>query len=855
MRAIESSLCGEMWTMTAADGRSWPAFVPGCAHADLICEGVIPHPDSLGGESAQSWIGRTAFTWSRTFKLSPEILAHTHIELVFESIDTVAHVRLNGEVVLRTASEFYPHRVDISAIARQGDGTREFLLEIECAGPVSEVERLEKELGTRPVNGDWTPYPFLRKTACQFGWDWGPRVPSSGPVGAVLVHAWSGARIDAVRPLVRTCTQESATIDLFVDGICGDDHAHIEARVEIESPDGRVFEVSSAFKKSPRGAIAHAVIEIPKPMRWWPRGYGAQHIHRVTVELTRQGAKLGQWSGRIGLRSVALDTTAEVDGNRFAIRVNDQSIWCAGANWIPEGLFRADSREIRQRLLQACEANLVMLRVWGGGGYETNAWYELCDELGLLVWQDFAFACATYPEDDPYPMLVEAEARYQVARLSSHPSVVIWCGGNEDILAWHSWGFRQRLRDGQTWGRKYWLELLPRICAELDSTRPYWPESPWSGSLELDPNDAMRGDRHIWDASAKVEGLRTVTPRFASEFGHQSPPALQSIAQALEIDESQLASMTPTDGCALIAPRQRATGGDEPQYGRFLTDRFDPPKDFAAWIVQAQTVQAKAMRIAYTWYRVNRPRCMGALVWQLNDAWTGHSWSLIDVHGRAKPAWHAVREACSPRMLAIHERAGILVVDAVNETPTAWNGRISLKKCPLTVGNQATSRATLCETFLDGFSAKPWESMTALRVPAEFLPDAMSVLFAEAPTGLRVDPISIAWVAGAHERELRTPSGAVFVPRATIEWEDSPPLNGSGIASSTVLVRATTAIIDALVVPRGDWLSLSPMLFSLPAGGSMRIDVSWRSGCHGVDLYASGMRIASCVSAPQEKGS
>jgi beta-mannosidase len=192
---------------------------------------------------------------------------------------------------------------------------------------------------------------------------------------------------------------------------------------------------------------------------------------------------------------------------------------------------------------------------------------------------------------------------------------------HEDILAWHSWGFRDRLRPGQTWGRRYWLEILPRICAELDPSRPYWPESPWSGSLELDPNDSNRGDRHIWDATAKVEGLRSITPRFASEFGHQSPPALRSLAKALDIDEDTLASMTAADGCTLITDLQRATGGDTPQYGEFLTSRFDPAKDFASWIVQAQIVQAKAMRIAYSWYRTNRPQCSGALVWQMNDAW------------------------------------------------------------------------------------------------------------------------------------------------------------------------------------------------------------------------------------------
>ncbi len=308
MRSIESTLCGDAWRLTASDGRSWPAHVPGCAHLDLMRAGEIPDPDSCGGEAAQEWIGRTEFTWSREISLTAQMLAHTHIELVFESIDTVAEVRLDGKVILRTANEFHPHRVEIGSFARTGDPLRTMLLEVTCAGPVSEVERLQMQLGSRPVNGDWTPYPFLRKTACQFGWDWGPRVASSGIVGIVMLHAWTGLRLDSVRPLTRSCTKDEAILDVFVDAVCDGDPSRYEARIEIESPDGRAFDAVVTFKRSTRdlSVIAHAVIIIPRPMRWWPRGYGAQHIHRLRVELTQQSARISSWSGRIGLRCVAV---------------------------------------------------------------------------------------------------------------------------------------------------------------------------------------------------------------------------------------------------------------------------------------------------------------------------------------------------------------------------------------------------------------------------------------------------------------------------------------------------------------------------------------------------------------------
>ena len=842
MRPIEESLCGDGWTMTAPDGRTFAAHVPGCAHLDLQRAGVIPTVDAAHGEAAQLWVGRAAFSWRRSFRVSAELRGHAHLDLVFQSIDTVAEVFMDGELVLAVANHFHPHRIDLRARVAARAVDHEFNLEVRCAAPLAEIERIERELGSRPVNGDWAPYVFMRKPACDFGWDWGPRAPSSGIVDLVFLYAWTGSRIAAVRPLVTRCTPSAACVEVFVDTVCDGDATKCEAQIEIESPDGRLF---TAVASVARTGTAHCVVEIPNPQRWWPRGYGAQQLHRVTVELSVRSVTSARWSGRIGLRSVALDTTPEIDGTRFAIRVNDQLIWCAGANWIPEGLNRMDATEskVLDRLMQACEVNFVMLRVWGGGGYESDFFYSRCDELGLLVWQDFAFACATYPENDPFPALIEREARFQLARLASHPSVALWCGGNEDILAWSSWGFRDRLVAGQPWGRHYWLELLPRLCAAIDPTRPYWCESPWSGSLELHPNDEMRGDRHTWDADAKVEGLRSVTPRFASEFGHQSPPALQTIAHALGEDARELASLTAAEGCARIVSRQRASSGDDGQYGQLLSDRFAAAQDFATWIAQAQSVQAKAMRIAYTWLRANRPHCSGALVWQMNDAWTGHSWSLVDAQGRAKPAWHAVRAACAPRMLTIHPRDSQLVVEAVNDTPRAWKSRLALEICTH-VAEGSAMQPSHRRLFEEGFTVEPWSAARILTVPAEFIPDATTVLFVEAPTEIRSDPLATAWYASVHEREMRSTNGSPVTPRAEVTWVSAPARRGD-VFVATLSVTATTPLVDAIVSPLGDWLSVEPMLFSIPTGGEQRVEVTWRGNPCAIELFAAGRRIAT----------
>lgn len=854
MRAFEQSLCGNDWELSTADARRWPASVPGCAHSDLMRAKMIPHPDAPGGEQAQEWIGRTEFTWSREFAPCAEVMANERIELVFERIDTVAVVKLDGQIIASVANEFHPHRIDITALMRASGQARSHRLEVICAAPVTTVENLEAKLGKRPVNGDWTPYPFMRKTACEFGWDWGPRVASSGIRSLVYLHGWSAGRIDAVRPLVMQCDEQSARVAVHVDVAMLEGSA-CRVRVAIESPSGEVLEgeadVVRVDAKSKKSEAHHALVELEfqRPARWWPRGHGAQNLYRVRVELASGRTTLARWSGRIGLRSVELDTSVDRDnssGSHFRLKINGQMIWCAGANWIPDGVFREEDRArcMRERLTQACEANLVMLRVWGGGGYETDDWYGHCDELGILVWQDFAFACASYPEDDPFPSLVASEARWQLARLSVHPSLVIWCGGNEDILAWYSWGFRDRLAPEQSWGHHYWLELLPEICAQVDPSRPYWVESPWSGSLDIHPNDPDRGDRHTWDAHAKVEELRSITPRFCSEFGHQSPPALISLANVLALPETQLASMSPREGCVLIADRQRATGGDEPQYGEFLSSRFSAPDTFELWIAQAQAVQARAMRIAYSWMRARRPRCSGALVWQLNDAWTGHSWSLIDVQSRPKPAWHAVRDACASRILAIHRVDGELRVEAVNDTAMPWRSSVTISQLSLSDRIEPIRQ----ERCHPSFEVAPWGAACVAIVPAAMAPSAHAVLKAAASTGLSAMPTACAWDALAHDREWKDEDGVAFVPRGTLTWLRAPAATTIGAVRAAIEVHAITPLIDAVMIPRGEWTAVEPMYFSLAAGERRVVEVSWRAALEGRDpgaiLVCAGVRVA-----------
>jgi beta-mannosidase len=757
-----------------------PLSLPGCVHHALMDAGLIPSPDLDDGEARQEWVGRTG--WRIVARLeSPARAAGERVDLVLEEADAAGEVFLNGVRIGAIASEFVPHRFAIGSLLR-ADRANE--LELRMRGPVTEVERLERMLGSRPVNGDWTPYPFLRKSACNFGWDWGPRTPTVG-IGAIRVETVRVARLASVRPLVVACDAERAMVEVHVevDRVTAD--LDPLATVAIAAPDGRRFEARLEFT----GDVAVARIEISHPDRWWPRGFGGQPLHDVAVELGSGGETLDAWRGRIGLRSVGLDTAPDRFGEGFTIRVNGAPVQIRGANWIPEGLFpvRPQPGVLARLVHLAADANLNLLRVWGGGRYESEAFLSACDELGILVWQDFMFACATYPEKPPYERLVDAEARHQLARHSPHPSVVLWCGGNEDILAWFSWGFRERLRPGQSWGRRFWLETLPRACRELDPTRPYWPESPWSGSLEIHPNDPDRGDRHTWDL--KLEEFASLVPRFCSEFGQQSPPTLASIREALP-------EPAGTIGSPALALRQRAWGGDEFQYAPTLAARFGELRDLDEWVFATQLLQARHYAFAFHWLRANAPRCMGTVFWQWNDVWTGHSWSVLDARLRPKPAFFGVRRAAAPRALAVlpdapgAERRRAVLVEAAGEVEGPFPDRLRLR----TVAEDGTV-VEAGEARL----VRESEWILAARLPPEVAtPETLGPRLLVADAG----PLRATWLAVPDARR-RDPA-----PRLALRVEGS----AVAIEAETMLrdLCLLAELADPAIVARDGMLTLLP---------------------------------------------
>ncbi|GAA5187438.1 glycoside hydrolase family 2 protein [Rugosimonospora acidiphila] len=677
------------WTLRAPDGNEYPATVPGCVHTDLMAAGAIEDPHLGDNEARTQWIGWA--DWRYRTRFVAEHAPGDQVDLVFHGLDTVAAVSLNGTPLGRTENMHRGYRFPIAALLappddEAGDETaadetaadeaapaeaagvdaaafeeaagpavNELVVEFASAERFAEARSAETG-GPRP-NPFGRTYPAIRKMACNFGWDWGPDLVTAGIWRPVEVHRWRIARLDEVRPVMRH-DEDGWTVEVTVDLVYAGDPASVTVTA-------RVAGAQASVQTAGRTAVLRLAVDSPD--LWWPTGYGEQPLYWLRVDVRRDGEVLDEWRRRVGFRTVELDTSPDEIGSAFVLRVNGRPVFARGVNWIPDDTFvtRVGPARYRERLGQALAANVNLVRVWGGGLYESDAFYDVCDELGLLVWQDFPFACAAYAEDERLAAEVEAEARENIVRLCPHPSLILWNGNNENIWGWFDWDWQASLA-GRTWGERYYLELLPRLVARLDPSRPYWPGSPYSGSMDIHPNDDRHGVSHVWDVWNEKDYLayRQRTPRFVAEFGYEGPPTWSTYRRGIG----------DTGGM-----HQKALDGNA-KLERGLTEHFGKAGDFDDWLFLTQLIQARAIQVGVTHFRSAQPRCMGTIWWQLNDCWPGPSWAVVDGDGRRKPAWYALRDAYRPRSLSIQPADSGLKLVLVNDTDLPWTGTATVSR-------------------------------------------------------------------------------------------------------------------------------------------------------------------------------
>ncbi|SDK91621.1 beta-mannosidase [Glycomyces sambucus] len=655
----------EGWTLTAAAlpadapvdaaalAAGVPAAVPGEAHLDLRRAGLVADPFDGDNEAAQQWIGDTSWRFTTAFTWTDD--GSDRHDLVAHGLDTVATVLLNGTEVARTENMFRSYRWDVRGLLRDGENT----LAVVFAAPVPETLARAERDGALPSTNHHE-YNQLRKMACSFGWDWGIDVAGAGIWKPIGLDSWTGARVAAVRPLVDVAERGdgghdgvlTAHVDIERAGADGD----VEILVVLVDPDGRPLETAATV---PAGSdSATVVIDVPHVRRWWPAGHGDQPLYDVIVE-----AGQGAWRGRVGFRTVALDTEPDAAGAPFDLRVNGERVLVRGANWIPDHAFltEVDRDRYARRVADALEANVNLLRVWGGGIYESDDLYDLADEHGLLMWQDFLFACAAYSEDDPLRSEIEAEAREQVTRLSPHPSLILWNGNNENTWGSVDWAWAHRL-GGRGWGDAYYTEVLPGVLAELDPTRPYSPASPHSFGDYRHPNDERYGTMHVWDVwnRADYSVYADYRPRFVSEFGFQAPPAWSTLAAVVH-DE-------PLDpfGHQMLVHQKAHLGNAKLQRG--WQGHLPDPQSIEDWHWTTQLNQAHAIRFGVEHFRSLTPHNTGTILWQLNDNWPVVSWAAVDFAEQRKPLWHALRDMYAPRLATLQPRP------SAKALAEAWEG-------------------------------------------------------------------------------------------------------------------------------------------------------------------------------------
>ncbi|WP_062648627.1 glycoside hydrolase family 2 protein [Streptomyces maremycinicus] len=751
---LEASSLDDGWHLRHG-GKPFPAVVPGCVHTDLLAAGVIPDPFIGRGEEEVAWVGRREWTYERELPAVPS--GHEQTDLVFDGLDTVAEITLNGQLLGRVRNMHRSYRFDVTGL--------EGPLAVRFVSAYAEAEAVRGRAGERP--GAYSePYQYLRKMACSFGWDWGPTLVTAGIWRPVRVERWSTARLARVRPLV-TVEEGVGVVELRVEV----ERTRVEAGLTLEA---RVAGRSARVEVTGTSGVVR--VEVPEAELWWPRGYGGQPLYDVELTLRHGNAPLDVWRRRVGFRSVGLDTSADAHGTGFTLVVNGERLFARGVNWIPDDVFpsRVSRERYRKRLRQAADAGVDLVRVWGGGVYESEDFYDACDELGLLVWQDFPFACAAYPEEQPLRGEVEAEARENVVRLMPHPSLVLWNGNNENLWGFRDWGWEERLA-GDSWGEGYYLGVLPRVVAELDPTRPYTAGSPWSGSWEHHPNNPAHGTHHAWEVWNKLDytAYRREVPRFVAEFGWQAPPAHATLRRALPGEE--LAPDSPG-----MLHHQKAEDGNG-KLARGLARHFDVPAgDFDRWHYLTQVNQARAVAAGIEHWRSHWPVCAGTIVWQLNDCWPVTSWAAIDGDGREKPLYHELRRLYADRLLTFQVRHGEMVLAAVNQSAEPWKGTVSLRRMSVAGEVIGAARVEL---------AVGARVVDVLRVPAELEP-AGHEEFLVADAG--VSPGS---GGTASEGGLR----AAHFPVPDRDFAYPPPRFEVSVAPGSVTVTARTLVRDLLL--------------------------------------------------------
>ena len=625
------SLNGE-WIMEQQNGERTKGQIPGSVYSFLLDAGKMENPHVGENELSALALMEEDYSFETTFDTGEEILAQEHQAIVFDGIDTLAEVSLNGTVLGRADNFFRRWEWDVTGLLQESGN----VLRVDLDSPLRYIREKDAEQHFGGSRHAMKGFPQIRKPHCMFGWDWGPRLPDAGIWKDVTLIGFGKARLEDVSIEQDHSDGVSVTVTAKASGG--------ELEISLTTPEGEVFSLENGTP-----------YKVKNPQLWWPNGLGDQPLYTVTVQLKENGELLEESKKRIGLRTLTIHRERDEWGESFAHEVNGIRFFGMGANYIPEdNVVSRITPERTRRLLEdskACHFNVI--RVWGGGWYPNDFFYDLCDELGLVVWQDMMYACANYNLTDEFEESITAETVENVRRIRHHACLGLWCGNNE-----MEWLANDKKYDGNDVTKAYYIrmfeQIIPKILKKEDPHTYYWPSSPSSGGSFDEPNSPYRGDVHnweVWHSGVPFSEYRKYCFRYLSEFGFQSFPCLQTVAGFAKKKDWNVFSR--------VMERHQRNEGANGKILQYLSMTYLYPSTFENLLYASQLLQADAIRYGVEHFRRNRGQCMGAIYWQLNDIWPVASWASLDYHGRWKALHYVARRFFAPIMLSCKEECEV----------------------------------------------------------------------------------------------------------------------------------------------------------------------------------------------------
>ncbi|TAJ11825.1 glycoside hydrolase family 2 protein [Marinilabiliaceae bacterium JC017] len=665
---VQVDLSQSDWMMRRSDSdTTYKAQVPGSVHMDLLRNKVIEDPYYRDNETRLQWIGEKDWVYTTQFDVAAEVLNRNNVELDFKGLDTYAKVYLNDSLILDANNFFREYKIDCKSLLKANGNT----MRVEFTSPVTMNKKLREE-ARLPLRDD---YVYTRKPSYHFGWDWGPIYITAGIWRPVYINAWNTARFDNMQAVQKHLTDEEAVVELKYEI-----EADAETTVVLVADCGDGIKLQETVQLKPGMNYHTSELKIEKPERWWPAGLGEQKLYNIHSEILIGGDAIDVATDRIGLRTLELVQKLDLLGKSFHFEVNGSPVFAKGANYIPQDMFlnRPTRDDYEYIIQQAVEANMNMLRVWGGGFYENDLFYDLCDEKGLMVWQDFMFACAMYPGDEEFLNNVKEEAISNVKRIRNHPCIALWCGNNENYIGWKDWQWSSGYskEDSASLWHDYealYHKLLPEVIEKYDADRQYWPSSPkhgWGYPVNAD------GDVHywgIWHAQEPFEEFAKPTNigRFMSEYGFQSCPEFKTVKEFTIPEDWDIYS-------DVMKNHQKHRVG-YPVIDKYIKWYYKWPKDFQSYLYVSQVLQAKGIGYAIEIHRRNMPHCMGTLYWQINDCWPVASWASIDSYRRWKALHYTAKKVYNDVLVSPFVENGQLRVYVVSDRLKQFDATIDLK--------------------------------------------------------------------------------------------------------------------------------------------------------------------------------